>query len=791
MRMWKNMLTASYRFLKQHKLYALLNLSGLAIGIACTIFIMLWVMDELSYDRHFRNSQNIFRLVYTEELQSGTFRSAAVPAPYGPAFKEIIPGVDDFFRVKPYTRGKVVACRDDKYTEKNLLYADPSILRILDFDFIGGDTNSLNGPNDVILTQSTARKYFGSEDPLGKILLLDDTIALKVNGVIKNLPPNTHLRFDLLLNFGRLALSGWKTGWYNRYYFTYFLLGDNARPQEISDRLCSMLAGYMNTGQNTGITADLLPRLYLQPLKDVHLRSDFDIDLYGASHSGIRQVYFFSVIGLLILMICAINYTNLTVACYSGRNSETGIRKILGATRRRLMSRYLAEALAFSVVAFLTGLMIFQLLLPSFNAFTGKNLVFHFLDGRMAAGAILTILFTGLLAGAYPALFISSVPAGRAQQALKTGKASGFRKALVITQFAAGALLITGTLTVKRQLSYIRNKNLGLNRENVFFFRATEALQSKYAVFDQELQKYTGIRNVTSASALPTHTVHSTEARYGRDGSKIVINHETVDPNYLEAMDIRLVSGRNFEKNSAADSSNFIVNQAAARMMGIEDPVGEPFELSGRKGRIIGVMQDFNFKSLFHKIEPLVYHQGRRRGPYILVRLKGENLQEEIATLKKVYAQIDPATPFDFTMLQTEYDSLYRTEDQTRILFSIFSIIALFLAFLGFFGLSSFMARQKTREIAIRKTFGATTAQIAKMLTWNFTRWIIAANIIAIPVAWLIMNDWLDKFAYRISIGPAEFAFAMVVSVLVAWASQLYQIRKTARKNPVDALKYE
>lgn len=789
--MWKIILVPLFRFLKRNTSYILLNLSGMAIGIACSISIMLWVIDELSYDKNFENYKHIYRLVYSEELQSGTLRSAATPAPYGPSFKEIIPEIRDFFRVKPYTRGKTFTYRENKILEKNLLYADSSILQILGFDFLIGDKHSLDGLNDVILTQSTANKYFGTEYPVGKIIMFEDTVPLRVNGVIRDLPDNIHLKFDILLNFGQLAKSGWKTGWYNRYYFTYFLLDNNADPIEINSKLCQSLANYMNAGPNAEITADLLPDLYLQPLRDVHLRSDFDIDLYGASHSRVRYVYFLSVIGLLILIICAINYTNLAIAYYSGRDKETGIRKILGATRLQLISGFITEAFMFSIVAYLAGLLLAEILLPQFNLFTAKDLSFDFTDWRLVVGAVATITFTSILSGAYPALYISLLPVVKSKRTRKTRNAAGFRKGLVVTQFALGALLITGTLTVKRQMSFIHAKNLGLDTKNIICFRASGTMQKKFGVFQQELQKSPSVLNVTCASALPTNTVHSTEAYFGKDDNKIVISQESVGHNYLEAMHIPVVSGRNFELSVHADSSNFIINQTAAKLMGLENPVGERFELSGKRGKIIGVMQDFNFKSLYYSIGPLVYHIGKKIGPYILVRINGKDMQNGIAVVKDAYEQINPVSPFDYTLLESEYAGLYSRDDKTGQLFSIFSVVAIFLAFLGFFGLASFMVRQRTREIAIRKTFGASAIQVAVMLQRRFTQWIIIANFIALPFAFVIMKNWLNKFAYRVTLNPEDFVFALILSVIVAWAAQIYQIRKAALMNPVDALKYE
>ncbi len=789
--MLKNIIVSSLRFLKRNRSYALLNLVGLSIGITCSIFIFSWVIDELSYDKCYHNADNIFRLVYSEDLKSGTFRSAATPAPYAPAFKEILPEINDYFRVKPYLRGKSISYNNKKFIEKKLLYADPSILKILNFNFISGNLQSLNDVNSVVITESTARKYFKNEDPHGKIILLDNEIPLKVTGVINDLSQHSHLQFDFLLNFDILKKQNWKMGWYNRNYFTYFLLEENTNLSELNDKLCINLAKFMNEKHNLNITSELLPNLYLQPIRDIHLKSNFDIDLYGQSHNNIQYIYFMSLIGLLILIICIINYTNLSMAYYTGRNLETRIRKILGASQSQLMIQFYIESFIMSVVAYVIGVLLFKILIPEFNYFVGKNISYQFFDWRIFTSAVFTILFTGILAGTYPAIYVSSQSCLTSSKRSKKHNSTDFRKFLVIIQFSLGILLIIAAVTIKRQMNFVKNKNLGLDRTNIIYIPTMGKISDKFQLFKQELEKSTDILNVTYASALPTKTVHSTEAWWGDGHNKIVVNQEKIEHGYIQTMGIQLKEGRQFEVSSQVDSSNYIINESAAKLMGLENPLGEKFELSDKKGRIIGVMYDFNFESLHNEVDPLVYHIGNRAGPYILIRLKGKNLQSEIETVRKAYEDINPAYAFEYANLENDYDRLYAVELKTEKLFTIFSIIAISLAFLGFFGLTSFLTRQRTKEIAIRQVHGASANQIAKLLILDFSQWIVAANAIAMLAAYFLMRNWLNNFAYRTNLDYRDFLFTLILSFVVASVAQLLQMNQVIRKNPIESLKYE
>lgn len=794
--MWKNYFLASFRFLMRYKNYTLLNLVGLSIGIASSIFIFLWVMDELSYDKHHKNYKNIVRLVQNQYSPSGVFKVAATPAPYSPVLKDLLPEVKNSFRIRPYAGEVLLESDAKKFYEKQLSYADSSILSILTFEFIYGDKHALDDKNNVIITESTAKRYFGNENPFGKILTMNNEASLKVSAVIKDLPHNSHIQFDVLLNFERLVDRRWNLNWNNNYYYCYFLLEDNVDYEVLNTKFADNLSKYVNENLGQETTTNNFPELYVQPLEKIHLYSDFNIDLYSHTQPRIQYIYFFSIIGFVILLITAINYTNLAIARYTRRTIEVGIRKTCGASRIQLTRQFLFESVLLTLMAYLIGTFLVEVLMHNFNQFTDKNLSFSYANWRLVMGAVSIILFTGLASGSYPAIYLSSLLPINAIKGTEKKGSSNFRKTLVIVQFVLGAILITGTLTVYKQLNFIQARNLGLNKEQVIYFTAKGEMYNKFNSFKQELMGSTAIKNITHASALPTYTVHSTSSvAWGKDfneDDRFLIHQEAIEHDYLKTLEIEIVEGRNFEKHSSIDSANFIVNEMAVQYMKLDNPIDEEFILWGDlRGRIIGVMKDFNFKSLHKKVEPLVYRLSNRMNQYIMVRLSGNNIQSEIEFLKNKYEEFNPAYPFEYHFLDEEYDKLYKSEKKTAELFTGFSIIAIFLACLGFFGLASYMAEQKTKEIAVRKVFGSSPKQIAIKLIWGFTKWILIANAIAIPVANYILNNWLENFAYHTSIGYGVFLLTTAFTILIAISAQLVQVLKAIHRNPASALKYE
>ena len=794
--MWKNYLISSFRFLKRYKGYTLLNLLGLSIGIATSIFIFLWVLDELSYDKQHENYKNIVRLVQDQHSASGVFKVAATPAPYSLVLKEILPEVKNSFRLRPITREILVTFEEKKFYEKNITFADSSILNVLSFDFIIGDNHALDDKDNVIITESIAKKYFGNENPYGKFLKIGSRTTLKVSAVVKDFPHNSHIKLSLLASFERLGNES-DFSWHNNSYYCYLLLENNVDHEQLNKKFVESLSQYMNERLNIDYVAktEHFPILYIQPLEKVHLNSDFNIDLYSHTQPTIQYVYFFSIIGFVILIIIAINYTNLAIARYSRRTIEVGIRKVCGSFKMQLIKQFLIESIILTLISYLIGVFLVEIFIPHSNQFTDKNLSFSYSDWRIILGAIVIILFTGILSGSYPAFFLSSLSPINAIKGIEKKGSSGFRKILVIIQFSLGAILIIGTLTVYKQLDFIQELNLGLNKDHVIYTTTKGELGNKFQLLKNELENTIDVENVTHATALPTYTVHSTGAfKWETDydeGKNFLIHREAIGHDFLETFQIKITEGRNFIKGSSEDSANYIVNETAVKLMGFENPLGEKVALYGNEGRIIGVMKDFNFKSLHKKVEPMIYYLRDNVESYIIIRLKGKDIRSEMGTVERIHNEINPVFPFDFKFIDKEYEKLYKTEQKTGELFSIFSIIAIFLACLGFLGLASFMAEQRTKEIAVRKVFGASPKQIGLKLIWSFTKWILIANIIAIPFAYYILNSWLDKFAYRISIGYQVFTLTLVFTLFIAISAQIIQVIRAIRKNPANSLKYE
>ena len=793
--MWKNYFQASFRFLMRYKNYTLLNLVGLSIGIASSILIFLWVLDELSYDKHHENHKNIVRLVQDQYSNSGVFKVAATPAPYAPVLEELLPEIKSSFRIRPFQSEVLIEYKDKKFYEKGISFADSSILKILSFEFIYGDRHALDEVNTVLLTESTAKKYFGEKNPFGEVITINTDLSLKVAAVIKDNPHSSHIQFDMLISFEKLNEIGFNLGWNNNYYYCYFLLENNVDYEILNTKFADNLSKYVNANLGRETTSENFPKLYVQPLDKIHLYSDFNIDLYSHSQPRIQYIYFFSIIGFVILLITSINYTNLAIARYTRRTIEVGIRKTCGSSRQQLAKQFLFESILLTVMAYLIGTFLVEVLMSNFNQFTDKNLSFSYADWPMILGAISIVLFTGIASGSYPAIYLSSLSPINAIRGIEKKGSSSFRKILVIIQFALGAILIIGTLTVYKQLDFIQSRNLGLNKDHVIYFNTKGEMHSKFDLFKQELKKSTDVINITHASALPTYTVHSTGGiEFGDDfneGDDFLIHQENIEQDYLETLEIELIEGRNFIRNNSTDSSNYIVNETAVKLMGLENPIGEMFSMWGNEGKIVGVMKDFNFKSLHKAVEPMVYWQRNRMNQYIMIRLKGDDIKSELETVRKKYIEYNPSFPFEYKFLDEEYEKLYKSERKTAELFTGFSVIAIFLACLGFFGLASYMAGQKSKEIAVRKVFGSSPLQIALKLIWNFTQWIIIANIIAIPLAYYILNNWLENFAYRISLGYQVFIITAVFTILIAIIAQLAQVLRAINRNPASSLKYE
>ncbi|MGD9345846.1 MAG: ABC transporter permease [Candidatus Aminicenantes bacterium] len=790
--MLKNHLKTAFRNLSRYKGYSMINIAGFAIGIACCILILLWVQDELSYDRFHENLEDLYRVVEKNSFSDGTiFKIARTPYPVGPAFVKDYPEIINFTRFTPFWR-ILLKYEDKSFYERGFAFADPSFLEMFTLPLLRGDAyKALSETNSVLISEDMAKKYFGSDDPLGKTITMDNDVDFQVSGVFKNLPHNSHLQFDFLGPFETfIEYSGWSSRWQDHNYYTYVQLTNTTVHQDVEPKIFA----YMEN-----INPDSATKFLLQPVKDIHLRSDFAIDLKGKSENKAKYVYMFSLIALFILLIACINFMNLTTARASRRSLEIGMRKVIGANRTHLIRQFLGESILTSLLSLLIALVLVLLLLPAFNNISGKDLSLATLDiALLTAGLIGIALVTGVLSGSYPAFLLSAIkPIGALKGSLSLGsKNSALRKILVCCQFSLSIGLIIGTFVVYRQLEFIQKKNLGYNQEHVIYFAERGDFWKNYDAFKTQLQQTPDIVGITAASSIPTYTVTSTSGVdwEGKDPEfNVMFTQFNVDYDYFETLEMEMAQGRSFEEDFPTDATGaYILNETGARLTGLENPIGKTFKLWNKPGPIIGVVKDYHFKSLHAKIEPLVlrmFHKQWNR--YVIVRIKSDGISRTLKVLEDTYKKYHPGYPFEFKFLDEELDALYSSDKQTGTVFRYFMFLAIFISCLGLFGLASFMAEQRTKEIGIRKVLGASVPGIFLMLLKEFVKWVLIASAISWPLAYYVMDLWLENFAYRTNIALWIFMVSGVLGLVVAVATVSFQSIKASIANPIDCLRYE
>jgi putative ABC transport system permease protein len=788
--MIKNYAVVALRNFRKHTSYSLINVAGLAIGIAVATFIFLWIRDELSYDRFHAGARDIYRLTEDQKGADGSvFPVAVTPELLGPGLKADFPEVEEFTRVRPLGRN-LMANGERRFLEGGLIFADPSFFAVFTYPLIKGDpATALASPDSMVVTESAARKYFGSDDPMGRTLRFLDTFDFRVTGVAREVPRNSHLQFGLIGNFEFVMKQlGYGGGWWNNDYYTYVRLA----PGTDVARLAAPVYNYFQKISPRSTTF-----VRLQPLLDIRLRSNYAIDIGGASQIREQDIRIFAGVAFLVLLIACINYMNLATARSGLRSREVGVRKVVGAGRPEIIRQFFGEAFLFAAVAGLVAAGLTRLLLAPFNGLTGKAVA----PGELASAPVLLFLagsavFAGLLSGIYPALFLSSFrPVSIFRGGALTGTRSAlFRKSLVVVQFALSTVFIAGTLIIGSQLRYMRTKDLGYKGDAVVHFRIRGALGENYQAFKDELARTAGILGVTASSDIPTYTVHSTTAFSweGKAADDYLLVHQfSVDYDYFETLGMTMAAGRSFSRDFPTDKDAFIVNETAARRMGFEDPVGKWVELYNRKGPIVGVVRDFNFKSLHAAVEPLVLRIEPRRNAYVLVKMRYEGIAAGLAAIGRLSAKYNPNHPFEYDFLDESVGELYRSDRRFGAIVGAFTGLAIFISALGLFGLASFLIERRTKEIGIRKILGAETGGIVVLLSKDFLQWVLLANVIAVPVVLVAMSGWLRSFAYRTSVSPWVFAAAGALAIGVAALTISLHCVRAAAANPVSSLRYE
>jgi putative ABC transport system permease protein len=798
--MLKNYLTVAVRNILRHKVYSIINIAGLSVGMACTILILLWVQYELSFDRYHENADQIYRLglkLQTSKIKD-SIASNGVPA--GPILEKKFPEVLKACRFRKEEGVAVAQYKEKKFFEEDIFYADNSVFDIFSFPMINGDPKSaLKTPFSVVITEDIAKKYFGNEDPMGKILIFNNEYNVTVTGVVKNIPKNSHFTFDMLLSFETAgpwlekAMEHWLLNIHN---YTYLLLQKNCTIKELEKEFPALIDEYMG---------DMLKaiggsvELFVQPLTSIHLHSNLKWEI--AANGDIAYVYVFLAIALLILFIACINFMNLSTARSANRATEVGVRKLLGAHHGNLLSQFLGESILFSLVSIIIALGLVELALPPFQSLFGSHLRSDYISTPLVMwGCIGLMIFVGLIAGSYPAFFLAAfhpmqVLTGR----LKTGAAGSLlRNILVVFQFTISIGMIISLAIVFTQLKYMKHKTLGFDKEHIVIIRLTDsAIRRSIEKIKEGLKNYHGISHVAASNYLPGQGFWMKVIV--PEGSELdqteSIGRIRIDSDFISTMDIKLVAGRNFSPQFSTDQNDLIiVNETAARQWGWDDPIGKTIQVLDDRPitkTIIGVVRDFHVESLHKKIEPVFFEFAPSSSRYISVKIRPDNIPSTIRYLEKTLKQIDPMLPFDYTFLDETFDRNYKAEEKLSKIFSYFTLLAIFIACLGLFGLASFTSEQRTKEIGIRKALGASISGIILLLSKEFTKWVLLANLIAWPVAYFAVNQWLQNFAYRINIGPGTFILAALLALIIALLTVGYQAVRAARANPVNALRYE
>ncbi len=801
--MFKNYFKIAARNLLRYKAYSFINLAGLAIGMTCAFLILLYVRDELSYDRFHENAARIYRLAWINEHPQ-----TRTPHPMAQAMVKDLPEVENAVSLSPMwgaglTR-RIFSVRygDKRFDETNVLSVDTTFFKVFSFPLLHGDARTaLQEPFAVIISERIAQKYFGEEEALGKVLRIDNEIDLKVTGVTRNVPAQSHFHFDFLISYAMLKPreTGSYYTWADFGHYNYILLKPGADPKAVAAKIPNWVGPYLGWPEEW-LAALREGRIHfeLQPLTDIHLRSHLAWEL--EPNSDIAYVYLFTAIAAFILLIAGINFMNLATARSATRAKEVGVRKVLGAARAQLIGQFLGEALLLSLGALALAIALAELLLPLFNAVSGRALAIHYFEQpQLFWGMCGLALLVGIFSGSYPAFFLSAYQPVKVLKGEMTAgnRSARFRRALVVAQFALSIALIAGALIVSMQLDFLRSQKLGFDKEQVLVLRLKQrAMREQFESVKTELLRKPEVLRASAVSNLPGGRFNGNPIQWRPEEDDQDVAQTRVDHDFFATLDIPLAEGRAFQREITTDAdSAFILNETAAKLFDWDTAVGKRItwfdDDNTRRGTVIGVVKDFHFQSLHTRIQPLLISLTRRSFNYMLVKVSPSDLPGTLAHCEAVWKKFDPEFDFEYSFLDADFDQLYRAEGRVRTLFGYFTFFAVFIACLGLFGLAAFTTQQRKKEIGVRKVLGASVAGVVGMLSKDFVKLVLAANVIAWPVAYFAMNKWLQDFAYRIEIGWWVFALAGGLALLIALLTVSTQAIKAALANPVEALRYE
>jgi putative ABC transport system permease protein len=788
--MFQNYFKTAWRNLVKNKFYSVINIAGLTIGLTVGLLILIWVQDEFSYDSFHKNAPNIIKL--ENMVGTGVNRQlwAVTTAPIGMMAKKEIPGVKDYVRITYNYLYGLFKYNGKLFNEQNTFFTDPSFFSVFDFNLIKGDAaNPFPDNNSVVITESTAKKYFGSEDPVGKVFTAGDSVSFKITGLIKDMPKNStiqaHMLFPMSL-YAKVRYTGNTEGknidndFVQFDYDTYILLQPGFSFDGFAKKLRSLHLSVKADDTDIGYV--------LLPLEKIHLyHSD-------GSEGGLSTVHMFMIIAILILIIACINYVNLSTARSMLRAKEVSLRKIVGAEKWQLFIQFIIETALLFTLAIIIAITLVYILMPSFNQLSGKELTINFADYHLWEVIGVTIAGTLIISSIYPALLLSSFEPVKALKGKITSEISNvlFRRILVVVQFSFSIILIAGTIIIGKQLQYIRSKQLGYDKENVLTMRMINMAPHLDAI-KTDLLKQPGVTGVTWASMnVINYGGQTGNNSWDRkeNGETMMISPMNVQKDFIPFFKMQLIAGNNFS-GLPADSMHFILNETAVKATRLKDPVGKKFRLQNTEGTIIGVVKDFHFLSMRHKIMPAIFYCHQNTYGNIYVKTTGKDLPKVIAAARNEWNKYNAGFPFEYNFLNDDFKHLYESEQRTGLLYNVFAGIAIFVSCLGLFGLAAYTAQARTKEIGVRKVLGASVGGIIQLLAKDFIKLVVIAIFIATPVSWYVMNKWLQDFAYKTSISWTIFVIAGLMAVMIALLTISFQSIKAATANPVKALRSE
>lgn len=800
--MIRNYLIITLRNLLRQKGYSIINILGLAIGLAAFILIVLFVNNELSYDKFHDKSDRIYRVSVEGIIAGDALNVAVSAAPTGEAMMRDIPEIINVTRIDEFAQSIHFSYNDKNFYQEGMLFVDSTFFDVFSFKLLRGNpSKALVNPYSLVLTEGLAEKYFGDEDPMGKAIRLNDKTNFNVTGIVADPPKNSHFHFEVLSSFTtQLKTNGEQAyeNWGSLSLYTYVLLAKNADPKIVEQQFPGMYLKYM---EDLSQLDNIKFTPYLQPITDIHLHSNLMAEI--ETNSDISYIYTFMAIALFILLIACINFMNLSTARSMKRAREVGLRKVVGAFRKQLIFQFIGESLILSLVSLVFALILVEISLPIFNQLLDQQLKLGLFDNGYTFILLVGLaIVVGFVAGSYPAFYLSAFQPIKVLKGSLTGsnKKPTIRNILVIFQFSISVFLIICTGLLYNQLNFLQQKKLGFNTERVIVLPLRgDRLRDKANILKTEISNLSCVSNVSTSRFVPGRDMDG--SGYVPEGydenNPIIIFTNMVDHDYLETMQMKILDGRSFSREFSTDSTAVIINETLVKKLGWENPLGKKITTFRNDTtidlRVIGVVKDFHFRSLHALIDPSLMFIMPNHASNLNIRLQNGNVQEHLESIREKWQEIEANMPFDYYFLEEDFNNQYKADQRTGEIFIYFTIIAIFIACLGLFGLASYNAEQKYKEIGIRKALGSSVQGIVFMLSKQYTKWVLIANVFAWPLAWYFMNDWLGNFAYSIQLSEYWWIFfiAAFVTMLIAVFTVSYQAIKAAFTNPVDAMKYE